>query len=88
MPMALLVIVSYVAAPGLQFAIFYAVLLLFVFMVLEGFYLARLVNKRVHERFPEEQAGPAKLGWYAFVRASQLRRLRAPRPRVKPGDAI
>ena len=88
MPMALVVILCYLLAPQLQATISLAMLVLLVFMVLEGLFLARLVNRRVHERYPEETAGSVKLGWYAFVRASQLRRLRAPRPRVKPGQAV
>ena len=54
----------------------------------EGVFLARLVSGRVHERFPDEASGAVKLGWYAFVRASQLHRMRAPRPRVQPGAAV
>lgn len=88
MPLALLVVVSYLVAPALQAAISLAMLVMLVFMVLEGVYLARLVTRMVHERFPEETAGTVKLGWYSFVRASQLRRLRAPRPRVSPGAAV
>lgn len=88
MPLALLVVLSYVVAPQVQATISVAMLVMLVFMVAEGVFLARLVTKRVHERYPEETAGAVKLGWYSFVRASQLRRLRAPRPRVKPGDAI
>ena len=28
------------------------------------------------------------LGWYAFVRASQMRKMRAPKPRLGPGDPV
>jgi hypothetical protein len=28
------------------------------------------------------------VGWYAFIRASQIRKLRVPKPRVRPGDKI
>ncbi|MGB6276775.1 MAG: DUF3043 domain-containing protein, partial [Rhodococcus sp. (in: high G+C Gram-positive bacteria)] len=29
-----------------------------------------------------------KIGWYAFVRASQIRKMRAPKPRVSAGEAV
>ena len=48
----------------------------------------RMISKRVNERFPNNTESTVKLGWYAFVRASQLRRMRAPKPRVSPGDTI
>ena len=88
MPLALVVVLSYVVAPAVQATISLMMLVILLFMVGEGVFLARLVDRRVHERYPDEPAGAVKLGWYAFVRASQLRRLRAPRPRVSPGDAV
>jgi len=88
MPLALLVVLSFFAAPRIQSAVSLAMFAMIIVMAVEGVFLARLVSGRVHERFPDEPAGAGKLGWYAFVRASQLRRLRAPRPRVRPGDAV
>jgi hypothetical protein len=88
MPLALVVVLSYFAAPQIQSSVSLGMFAMIAVMVVEGVFLARLVNTRVHERYPDEPAGLGKLGWYAFVRASQLRRLRAPRPRVRPGDAV
>lgn len=88
MPLALVVVLSFFLAPQVQAAVslgMFAVILVF---VVEGVFLARLVTNRVHERFPDEPAGAVRLGWYAFVRASQLRKLRAPRPRVSAGAAV
>jgi len=58
------------------------------FMVAEGFVIGRLINKRVQERYPDDTTSSWSLGWYAFVRASQIKKLRAPLPRVGPGDAV
>lgn len=57
-------------------------------MLIEGFINGRRVAKAARERFPNETIRGASLGWYAFVRASQLRRLRVPKPRLKAGDPI
>lgn len=56
-------------------------------MIVEGTMLGRTVNKKVRAKFPDTQDRPFQLGWYAFTRAMQLRRLRVPRPRVSPKDA-
>jgi hypothetical protein len=56
-------------------------------MVIEGTILGRTVNKKVRAKFPDTQDRAFSLGWYAFTRAMQLRRLRVPRPRVSPKDA-
>lgn len=88
MPIALLLVLSFLLAPAVESVLSLGVLAYVLVIIVEGLFLGRLVNRRVHERFPDEPAGGFKLGWYAFVRASQLRRLRAPRPRVRPGDAV
>lgn len=56
-------------------------------MVIEGLFLGRTVNSKVRAKFPDSREGAFALGWYAFMRAMQLRRLRVPRPRVSPKDA-
>lgn len=88
MPLALVVVLSFFLTPQVQQAVSLGMFTMIVVMAVEGIFLARLVTGRVHERFPEEPAGTVRLGWYAFVRASQLRKLRAPRPRVHAGDAV
>ena len=74
MPLALLVVLSYFLDSSVQGAVSTGVLAMILVMVIEGVFLARLVTRRVHERYPDEPAGTLKLGLYAFVRASQLRR--------------
>lgn len=88
MPMALVLILSMFAAPVWQPIVTLAMLVMMVFMAAEGFLLGRIVNRRVRERFPKNTDTGFRLGWYAFVRASQMRKMRAPKPRVGPGDAI
>jgi hypothetical protein len=88
MPMALVLILSMFVAPALQTIVTLAMLVMMAFMMAEGFLLSRIVNNRVSERFPDSTDTGYRLGWYAFVRASQIRKMRAPKPRVSPGDAI
>ncbi len=57
-------------------------------MAIEGTLTGRRVNNRVRERWPDTTETGFRLGWYAFMRTTQLRRMRIPRPRVQPGDAV
>jgi Protein of unknown function (DUF3043) len=50
----------------------------------EGVFLSRKLKKEVKARFPE--ASLKGVGSYGWSRSTQLRRLRAPKPQVKPGD--
>ena len=53
----------------------YTVLL---FAVIDGFFLSRKLKKQIAEKFPE--ANPKGLGMYGWLRSTQMRRLRAPKP--------
>ncbi|GAA4388360.1 DUF3043 domain-containing protein [Tsukamurella soli] len=65
------------------------ILLVFVaIMVIEGLLVGRSINRKVQARFPGTTEAGFRLGWYAFMRSTQLRRMRIPRPQVKPGDAV
>jgi hypothetical protein len=50
--------------------------------------LSRRVNKLVDQKFPKNTESGWRLGFYAASRASQLRRMRAPRPQVRRGDKV
>jgi hypothetical protein len=50
--------------------------------------LGRYVVTRVRAKFPDQEIRGLSYGWYAFTRATQLRRLRMPAPRVARGTAI
>jgi hypothetical protein len=89
MPLAVLVFVALLVP---NFAIQqYATLLcliMLVAMIVEGVFNGRRIAKLARTRFPKEVIKGASVGWYAFVRGSQLRRLRVPKPRLRPGDPI
>ena len=87
-PLAVLLILGMFLDPSLQAIVTLGMFVMMLFMAVEGVVLGRQINTRVHERFPDSVDGGFKLGWYAFVRASQIRKMRAPAPRVSPGDAV
>lgn len=57
-------------------------------MIVEAIILGRIVTRRVRAKFPNEKASALTLTWYSFSRASQVRKLRVPRPKTKPGDTV
>jgi len=61
--------------------IMYGVLL---FSVVDGFFLSRKIKSEVAQRFPNQST--KGLGLYGWLRSTQMRRMRAPKPQVKPGD--
>ncbi|MHC9296860.1 DUF3043 domain-containing protein [Mycobacterium sp. LTG2003] len=90
MPAALTMIFFMLALPAVQFQqiLSYAMLVLVLVMVIDGFILGRKVNRMVDAKFPDNIESGWKLGFYASSRASQLRRMRAPRPMVNRGDKV
>ena len=88
MPAALGLIFVMLAVPQVQLFISPAMLLLMAVMAIDGILLGRKVNKAVDAKFPDNTEGSFKLGMYAAGRASQLRRMRAPRPQVERGAKI
>jgi hypothetical protein len=55
-----------------------------VVIAIDGYFLRRSIVKAVEERLPGTST--RGLGFYAIMRALQLRRFRTPAPRLKPGD--
>ena len=88
MPAALGLIFIMLAVPQVQYYISPAMLILMAIMIADGFFLGRKVNRLVDEKYPDHTESGWKLGFYAASRASQLRRMRAPRPQVKRGDKV
>ena len=88
MPAALALIFIMLAVPQVQLFISPAMLVLVGIMVIDGFFLGRKVNQLVDAKFPDNTESGWKLGFYAASRASQLRRMRAPRPQVNRGDQV
>lgn len=88
MPSALGLMFIMFAVPQLQFYISPAMILLMLVMALDGLLLGRKVARKVDEKFPEDTESRWKIGLYAASRASQMRRMRAPRPQVKHGARV
>ena len=64
-------------------AIMYSVLLVSIF---DGFFLSRKIKAEVAKRFPDKST--KGLGVYGWLRSTQMRRMRAPKPQVKAGDKL
>jgi hypothetical protein len=63
--------------------IMYSVLLV---SIVDGFFLSRKIKSEVAARFPDKNT--KGLGLYGWLRSTQMRRMRAPKPQVKPGDKL
>ncbi|MGH3821306.1 MAG: DUF3043 domain-containing protein [Pseudonocardiaceae bacterium] len=89
MPLALLVIVVIlVPDPRVQSSVSLVSMVMLLAIIVEGVFLGRIIKRRVRERFPQATHSGASLGFYAMTRATQLRRLRVPKPRVNLGDPV
>lgn len=86
MPLAALVFLSIlVPVPAVQAIISLTSLIMMGAMIIEGVLLGRSIVARARARFPGEEIKGLGIGWYAFTRATQPRKLRLPRPRVQRG---
>ena len=56
--------------------------------VVEAFFVCRKVGKLVWERYPKTTQRKPGLYWYVCMRIIMVRKLRMPRPTVKPGDKV
>ena len=89
MPLAIVVFVALlVPYPRAQQAAPLLCTVMLLLMLVEGFFSGRRVTKQVRAKFPKETVNGRSVGFYAFVRASQIRKLRVPKPRVSPGDSV
>jgi Protein of unknown function (DUF3043) len=87
LPLALVVLASIaVQNPAIQSYVSLATMAALLMIIVEGMFFGRFVTRRVREKFPDAKDSGLGLGWYAFSRATMLRRFRAPRPRVKYGE--
>ena len=89
MPLAILIFVALlVPNQRVQSYTTLLCLLMLVAMIFEGVLSGGRITKRVRAKFPKEHVRGLSVGWYSFIRASQIRKLRVPKPRVRPGDKI
>jgi hypothetical protein len=89
MPLAILIFIALlVPNPAVQSYTTLLCLLMLVAMIIEGILMGARMTKQVRQKFPKEPVRGLSVGWYAFIRGSQLRKLRVPKPRVRPGDKI
>lgn len=63
--------------------IMYSVLL---YSIIDGLFLSRKIKTEVSKRFPDKST--KGLGLYGWLRSTQMRRMRAPKPQVKTGDKV
>jgi hypothetical protein len=64
----------------------YAIVVILAILVIEGWYVSNKVLKLARERFPGESTKGVRM--YTAMRGTQIRKMRVPQPRVKPGDTI
>ncbi|OBG29304.1 DUF3043 domain-containing protein [Mycobacterium sp. 852002-51057_SCH5723018] len=88
MPATLGLMFGMFAVPQLQLYASPAMLVLMVVMGVDGLILGRKVSRLVDAKFPDNTESRWKLGLYAAGRASQIRRMRAPRPQVERGSSV
>jgi Protein of unknown function (DUF3043) len=89
MPLAILIFVALlVPDPRVQSYTTLMCLLMLIAMIIEGILSGRRLTKLARAKYPKEPIRGLSVGWYAFIRASQIRKLRVPKPRVRPGDKL
>jgi hypothetical protein len=88
MPSTLFLMFAMFTTPQLQLYVSPAMLALMFVMSMDGVMLGRKVSKLVDVKFPSNTESRWKLGIYAASRASQMRRLRTPRPQVQHGNRV
>jgi Protein of unknown function (DUF3043) len=89
MPLAIIVVTSLLLPfPRAQQLLSLFCTVALVTMLAEGIALGVQVSRKARAKFPDEKINGLGLGWYAFTRASQLRRLRVPKPRVQRGATV
>jgi len=81
-----LLVLLFIRAPIVQSIVPLLVLGAVLIMGIEGVFIGRRVKRIAAERLPGQST--RGLALYSAMRALQIRKLRAPKPRVKPGDSF
>lgn len=89
MPLAVVVLIS-VVLPVVQLQQYITLfcLIALVVMIGEGAFLAYTSTNKARAKFPDATVSMLGTGWYCFTRASQIRKLRVPKPRVQRGASV
>lgn len=91
LPFAILMLVVLVIGssfPAVSNIMTLVAMVVIIFLFFEGLIIGRNANKIVRERFPNTHEKKIAIGFYAYSRASQPRRMRTPRARVNIGDQV
>jgi hypothetical protein len=81
-----LLVLLFIRAPIVQTVVPLLVLAAVLIMAIEGIFIGRRVKRIAAERVPGQST--RGLALYSAMRALQIRKLRVPKPRVKPGDSF
>ncbi|MUL40970.1 DUF3043 domain-containing protein [Streptomonospora sp. PA3] len=82
------IVLLFLPSPEFQAVVTYVVWpAMMVTIIAEGMYVGNRVKRQARELFPGD-ASVRGAGMYAAMRQLQIRRLRLPKPKVKPGDPV
>jgi Protein of unknown function (DUF3043) len=84
--LVVLLFLLFLHSPVVQTILPLLLIVMVLIMVVEGYFVGRRVTTLAQERFPGESTRGVKM--YAAMRALQIRQLRFPKPRVKPGATV
>jgi hypothetical protein len=79
-------VVMMIPAPAIQVVSMYLWMAAIVIVPIDLILLGRRLKRQLRERFPDESHKGAMA--YGLMRSTQIRRLRLPKPQVKPGDTV
>jgi hypothetical protein len=87
MPLAVITLVAVVLPfPQVQQYLSPFSIIVLLAMIVEGVALGFTITRKARAKFPKESINAFGTGWYSFTRASQLRRMRIPKPQVARGS--
>jgi hypothetical protein len=81
-----LLVLLFVRSAVVQSIVTLVVVVAVLIMLVEGIFIGRQVRALAEKRLPGESTQGVRL--YAAMRALQIRQLRMPKPRIKPGDSF
>jgi hypothetical protein len=81
-----LLVLLFIRNPLVQSIVPVLVTVAVLIMLVEGIFIGRRARALAEKRLPGESTQGVRL--YAAMRALQIRQLRMPKPRIKPGDSF